>query len=92
MKNPSDKYPIVYLEWVDAYGSNEWLTEEEVDDIHLDRNKITVWNIGWLLRKDKDVYVISPMLNPGRPQWTHVETIPKQWAKLEILAPPKKKK
>jgi len=91
MKNPSDKYPIVLIEWVDAYGSNEWLDEDEVDENHLNRKKSLVFNIGWLLRKNREVYVISPMLDQNKSNWAHVETLPRQWCKIKVLASPRKK-
>jgi len=91
MKNPSDKYPIVFIEWTDSYGSNEWLDEEGIDMNHLDRKRLLVLNVGWLVRKNKDVYVLSPMLNNEDGQWGHVQTIPKAWCKITELAPPKKK-
>jgi len=91
MKNPSDKYPIVYVEWADAYGSNEWIKDEDIEDEHLRKDRFTCYNIGWLLRKTNKVYVIAALMNTADDQWGHVQTIPKGWAIIKVLAPPRKK-
>lgn len=93
MKNPSDKYPIVYIEWDDAFSCHEWHDEEELFRSHWDdEGDQRVFQIGWLIKKDSKKYLVASQWNEENDKWGHIQLIPKTWCKITVLASPKKKR
>jgi len=92
MKNPSDKYPIVYVEWIDAFACEEWHDEDELFDDHWDDEKdMEIDQIGWLLKKDKRKILMASRYQPKNKKWGEIQLIPTTWVKITELAPPRKK-
>lgn len=55
------KYPLVYIKWVDSYGtSSSW--KEICDDIPDERHYCS--SVGWLVKDGLNVKVIVPHLSP----------------------------
>lgn len=91
MKNPSDKYPIVYVEWKDAFSCGDWHDEEELFGKHWTEKEMETHEIGWLLKKDERKILISSQYQPNNDKWGNTTLIPTTWATIKELAPPKKK-
>lgn len=77
------KYPLIYIEWCDAYGNSAWFTEKEAiawgegDDWV---NK----QVGWLLKETKEYMVIASRWQNAQEQWGHLQKIPKTWIRERI--------
>jgi hypothetical protein len=71
--------PLVYLEWQDSSGTEEWRSLEEIHNrkIELDPCK----SVGWVLRETADWVELAQNIGTGHggehPQACHVMTIPR---------------
>lgn len=52
------KYKLVLVEWLDASHIEGWATEEEVDRWNKENKGSVCFNVGWLLREDKDKIIL----------------------------------
>lgn len=78
-KKPLDyyqKYPLVYIEWVDAESDNRWNDKEGVDKwMEMD---FVVNDIGWLVcENDKYLLICNQVASDG--DLGNRTKIPKQW-------------
>lgn len=92
MKNPSSHYPLVYIEWHDAYANANWMDDEEYQEWKRDPHCMTIHEIGWLLEQDKEKIIVAHRYNAGQGQYGMFQMIPKTWVKITVLAKPKKQK
>jgi hypothetical protein len=89
MKNPSRHYPIVYLEWHDAFANANWMDGDEFAD--WDRPEdMKIHEIGWLIKKDKKRIVTAHRFNEASGQYGMFQMIPTTWCKITVLAKPKR--
>lgn len=71
---------IVYIEWEDAGSREGWVDTEEADEVE----NIMCKNVGFLVRKDKQVTVLAAGLAPGL--YGDLWTIPtRNITKLDII-------
>lgn len=91
MKNPSPHYPLVQIEWTDAFANSNWMDEEEFNEWKKDHKAMTVHDIGWLMEQDKDKVIVASRFNESLGMYGLFQMIPKTWVKIIVLAKPKKK-
>lgn len=53
------KYKVVYLEWEDHAGSNQWIPENEID-----LSAYKCQTIGYVIKEDKKIIVVAGTLGP----------------------------
>ena len=51
------KSDLVLVTWYDAHSETGWFEPQEALDKH---NPMTCWNVGWVVKKDKDGITLSP--------------------------------
>lgn len=90
MKNPSHHYPIIYLEWNDAYSNSEWMNAEEFKEWDKP-NDMKIHEIGWLIKKEKNHIVTAHRFNEANGEFGMFQMIPRTWVKITILAPPSRR-
>lgn len=76
----NNRYPLVYIEWEDAYSVPQtWHTEEEMTGILADESFI-VRQVGFILKETKTFIVLANMvnaLNLSDNQYSGLHRIPK---------------
>ena len=83
-----DKYPLVYLKWIDATSEASW---ENLEDINND--DFYVYNLGWIIKKTKKYTTIcSEITQDG--MFGLKTRVHNSWIKeiQEVKICPKKKK
>lgn len=73
MKPDLENLPMVLIEWIDSFGcSTDW---RDVDDI--ETSVMECQTVGFLLKEDKDCYVVAPHIAIGSRQMCGDITIPR---------------
>lgn len=76
----TNKYPLVYIEWEDAYSVPQvWHTEEEMTGILADEN-FTVKQTGFVIKETDKFIVLANQLNElnlSENQYSGLHRIPK---------------
>ena len=60
MKSLDNKYPLVYITWIDAESDNGW-EDESALDAWIKKERL-VHDVGWLVRESKDSVIIVNQL------------------------------
>lgn len=79
------RYPLVYIEWHDAVGSEAWGSEESILIWGERYSDWKIFEVGWLLKKTKDYILIASRYNESsekEAQWGQVQKIPRTWCKV----------
>lgn len=70
-------YPLVCVEWEDAYNRAGWSTEEEVDEFLEDAGFRCV-NVGYLIRQTDSCVLIAARASHAQGQYGLIERIPRR--------------
>lgn len=87
MRNPSPHYPLVHIEWHDAYSNPSWMSRSDYDEWY-NPSHMTVHEVGWLVEKNKSCVVVASRFNPRSGQYGLFQMIPTTWCKVKTLAKP----
>ena len=87
MKNPHPDFPLVYVEWHDAYANSTWMSVDQYERWKTPHCMMT-HEIGWLIEKHKDYVVIASRFNPFEGNFGQWQMIPRTWCKITVLAKP----
>jgi hypothetical protein len=77
MSKRKKKLPVAIIEWDDHTSNDAWLDAEGVKKEGL----AVITSIGWLVREDKDKYVIAGGIEKDTASYTNVQTIGKGMVK-----------
>ena len=82
-------YDFIFLEWLDATRSSEWMLPEEVDECAKDDQSGLIREGGWLLKETKHYLVIAANIGESLNdrtdnQFNGVSRIPKTWIRKRI--------
>ena len=77
------KFPLIYLEWVDAFSWSEWMGLEDAL-MCADEEDCTVREVGWLLRETPHyLFIATAWLSNG--VFSGFTKIPKTWVRKRVV-------
>lgn len=74
------KYPLVIVEWDDAYATSFWRDNDELDKI-ANGNSFECINVGWMIRETKKCILLASRWSPNDEQFGLVERLPRKMIK-----------
>jgi hypothetical protein len=83
-----DKIPIIYLEWIDAYGNSRWFSKTEF--LQFMNDECWMKEVGFLI-KETDKYLIFAQrfsgykLEQNDQQYGSIHKIPKTWIRKKRI-------
>jgi len=73
---PADKYPLVFLKWLDAESKPQWESKDETD--RWSNEIFTVTDVGWIIDENKTYVTICSQLSSDGDFGSKTK-IPKSW-------------
>lgn len=75
-------YPIIYLEWIDAFSRNVWTNKEDIDTTICSVDW-TIQEVGYLIKETKEYILLASMWHPSTKFWCesfdNIHKIPRTW-------------
>ncbi len=77
MKADSDKYPMVYMQWVDPWSLDDWTQVKDID-----QEAPLICSIGFLIKETKHSYALALNFNPEEDEVSCTMIIPRNAVKV----------
>lgn len=74
MIDPSKKYPIVIIKWMDHSSCDTWISENDMEKY---ASLAECWSIGWLIKETEEAYVINAAFGDEGTPFGAIQTIGK---------------
>ncbi len=77
MKVDKDKYPMVYMQWVDPWSVDAWTETKDLDD-----DAPLICSIGFLVKETKSSYALALNFNSEEDEVSCTMIIPRNAVKV----------
>jgi len=79
---PYEKQKLIYLQWMDAYANDNWLSPKEIED-KIKNEGCYIEQIGWIVYEDKkEIHLVARRCGMHKnysEQFGNYQRIPKTW-------------
>lgn len=84
-KNIPTKYPLVHVEWEDAYSTGVgWQDKEDLKRLYDNKNCI-IHSIGFLIENNKKYIILASQYDSQDTLYGRTIRIPRSWCKVKRL-------